>query len=71
MIPYQLIHTIGDAHVYNNHFKQMQKQLQRIPYEPPQLLLNDFILSLDRFTIDDIKLSDYGSHGAIYLPMTL
>lgn len=72
------IHTIGDAHIYLNHFDQVKEQLGREEYPLPTLsIANDFNLS-DRlkngFKIDDgqkFTLLDYQSHGTIKAEMAV
>lgn len=61
----EFIHTLGDAHIYSNHFEQIQLQLTRTPYELPTLKLNPDIKNIEDFTIDDINLENYESHPAI------
>lgn len=61
------IHTFGDAHLYQNHRAQVEKQLQREPLPPPTLELNAARKGgkLDDFCYDDILLRDYHPHPAI------
>lgn len=61
----EFIHSIADAHIYNNHIEQVKIQLSRQPLEHPTLLLTPGITDIDRFTYDDIKIINYKSHGAI------
>ena len=65
MIPGEFIWTGGDVHVYSNHFDQVNEQLTREPHPLPKLWLNPAIRDINDFTIDDIKVLDYSSHGAI------
>jgi len=65
------IHTIGDAHLYNNHITQAKEQLARQPLPRPKLWLNPDIKDITKFTMDDIKLIDYQSHSAISAPMAV
>jgi len=64
-----LIITIGDAHIYNNHFEQVKEQLGRQPLDLPQLKLNPEISVVTGFTMEDISLEGYTSHEAIKAPM--
>lgn len=59
------IHTIGDAHIYNNHLEQVNLQLTRAPYPLPTLKLNPEIKDIFSFTFDDIALENYVSHPKI------
>jgi thymidylate synthase len=64
-----LIYTIGDAHIYKNHFDQVAEQLLREPHPLPILSLNPTIKDIDKFTMDDINLGGYIHHPAITAPM--
>lgn len=61
----ELIMCLGDAHIYNNHFDQVNEQLKREPLTLPKLWLNPEITNIDNFTMDDIKLEKYQSHDSI------
>lgn len=67
----KLIHVTGDAHIYKNHVDQVNEQLCRTPYDPPTLLLNQSINSIDEFTMTDITLDGYKSHESIKAPMAV
>jgi thymidylate synthase len=66
-----LIITIGDAHIYNNHFDQVREQLKREPFELPILKLNSEITVITDFDMEDIGLIDYQCHEAIKAPMAV
>ena len=68
---FEFIHTLGDAHIYTNHIKQVKEQLARNPLPLPQLKLNPNIKNIDNFTIEDIDLKNYEYHPAIKAPMAL
>ena len=57
MTPRNFVHTIGDAHVYQNHLEGLEKQLSRMPKELPQLKLA--AKPLDEMTFEDIELVNY------------
>lgn len=65
------VHTIGDAHIYKNHFDAVDEQLERSPMDPPSLWLNPEIKNIDDFTMDDIKIINYKSHPTIKAPMAV
>jgi thymidylate synthase len=67
----EFVHVLGDAHIYLNHVEQVNEQLQREPYPAPQLWLNPDITDIDKFTMDDIHLRHYLSHGTIAAPMAV
>ena len=69
--PGEFVHTLGDAHVYLNHFDQVKEQLTRVPLPLPQLSLNPEIKNIDHFTVNDIKLVDYQSHASIKAKMAV
>jgi thymidylate synthase len=63
--PGEFIHTLGDAHIYNNHIEQCKLQLTREPYPLPQVRLNPSVRSLFDFTLEDIELVGYQAHPHI------
>ena len=67
----ELVHVLGDAHIYLNHVEQVKEQLDREPLPAPQLLLNPNIKDITKFTMDDIKLKGYKSHDAIKAEMAV
>jgi len=62
--PYELVHTIGDAHVYSNHLEQVKTQLSREPKSLPKLKINAKN-SIEDFEYGDIELIDYNPHPII------
>lgn len=67
----ELILSLGDAHIYNNHVDQVKEQLSRKEFPLPTLKLNDEIDRIDNFTMDDIELLGYESHGTIKAEMAV
>jgi len=65
----ELIITLGDAHIYNNHFEQVKEQLKRDPKPLATLELNSEISVITEFDMEDIELAGYESHEAIKAPM--
>lgn len=61
----EFVHTFGDAHIYKDHFDVINTQLEREPLEPCKLVLNPEVKSIFDFTIDDIKIENYQSHGKL------
>ena len=63
--PGEFVHTLGNAHIYSNHFEQVKLQLTREPLPLPYVKLNPEIKNIDDFKFEDIELVDYQSHGVI------
>jgi thymidylate synthase len=61
----EFIHTFGDAHIYNNHFEQVELQLSREPKPLPKMILNPVIKDIFDFTFDDFTLEGYEPHPVI------
>lgn len=59
------IHTFGDAHIYSNHFDQVQQQLKRSPRPFPTMILNQKVSNINDFTYEDFILEDYDPHPPI------
>ena len=67
----EFVHTLGDAHIYRNHFEQVKEQLSRKPFPSPKLWLNPEIKDIDGFNMEDIKLENYQYHPSIKAPMAV
>jgi thymidylate synthase len=65
------VHTLGDAHLYSNHFEQAREQLSREPRALPTLVLNPGVRSLFDFRYEDITFADYTPHAAIKAPVAV
>lgn len=65
LIPGNFVHTLGDAHIYSNHFDQVSLQLTRDPRPLPKLVLNPEVKDIFSFTIDDMKVENYDPHPHI------
>jgi len=63
--PGEFIHTLGDAHLYNNHLEQAQLQLTRDFRALPQMKINPEVTDLFAFTINDFELVNYDPHPHI------
>lgn len=63
--PGEYIHTLGDAHIYSNHFDQVNEQLQRTPRQLPHMVLNPDVKSIFDFRYDDFKLEGYDPYPPI------
>lgn len=68
---HEFVHSLGDTHVYKNHFDAVNEQLTREPYAPPRLRLNPEVKDIGGFAMADIELEGYESHPAIKAPMAV
>ena len=59
------VHTLGDAHIYNNHIEQVREQLSREPRDLPKMKLNPNVKSIFDFKYEDFELTDYNPHPHI------
>ncbi|WP_431137109.1 thymidylate synthase [Psychroserpens mesophilus] len=61
----EFIHTFGDAHIYSNHFEQLELQLSRDIRPLPKMILNPDVKDIFDFNFDDFTLVDYNPHPHI------
>ena len=59
------VHTLGDAHIYSNHFEQVNEQLTREPRALPKMRINPEVKSIFDFKFEDFTLEDYDPYPAI------
>ncbi|MBC2319507.1 thymidylate synthase [Listeria booriae] len=67
----EFVHTMGDAHLYNNHIEQVKEQLSRTPRALPKLVFSDKPASIFDFDVADITLEGYDPHPAIKAPISV
>lgn len=66
-----LVHTLGDAHLYLNHLDQAHEQLSRSPRPLPTLRLNPSVRDVLGFKASDVELIGYDPHPAIKAPVSV
>ena len=69
--PGEFVHTLGDAHLYANHFDQAREQLGRTPGAPPHLRINRVPDSIDDFGFADFEIVDYQPQPHIAAPIAV
>ena len=57
--PGEFVHTLGDAHIYTNHFEQVDLQLGREPRKLPRMVINPDVKDIFDFKYEDFRLEDY------------
>ncbi|SJN30627.1 Thymidylate synthase [Sphingobacterium sp. JB170] len=65
------VHTLGDAHIYSNHFEQTELQLSRAPKALPTLKINPAINNIFAFEFEDFELQNYEPHPHIKAPVAV
>ncbi len=69
--PGDFVHTLGDAHLYANHFDQAKLQLTRTPKALPVMKLNPEVTDLFSFTYEDFTLIGYEADASIKAPIAV
>ncbi|MCM2371222.1 thymidylate synthase [Aporhodopirellula aestuarii] len=69
--PGEFVHTLGDVHLYSNHYAQAREQLTRTPRPRPKLIINRDVASIDDFRFEDFELIDYDPHPHIKAPVAV
>lgn len=69
--PGEFVHTLGDAHLYDNHLEQARTQLQREPRPLPTMTLDPSVDSLFDFKFEHFELSGYEPHPHIKAPVAV
>ena len=69
--PGEFVHTLGDAHIYSNHFEQVREQLSRTPRALPVMKINPDVRDLFAFGFDDFTLEGYEADPSISAPIAV
>lgn len=69
--PGDFIHSMGDAHVYNDHVDALEEQLKRRPRKFPKLTIGREVDRIEDLNFDDFVLSGYNPHGTIKMKMSV
>ncbi|SIT80522.1 thymidylate synthase [Edaphobacillus lindanitolerans] len=69
--PGEFIHTLGDAHLYSNHFDQVEEQLSRTPRSLPNLVIDAGDKSIFEMETADIRVEGYDPHPKIKAPIAV
>ncbi|MEQ8297154.1 MAG: thymidylate synthase [Nitratireductor sp.] len=69
--PGEFVHTLGDAHLYHNHFMQARLQLTRTPKPLPTMRINPDVADLFAFRYDDFSLEGYEADASIKAPIAV
>lgn len=69
--PGEFIHTLGDTHIYSNHFDQAALQLTREPFPLPVMKINPAIKDIEDFKYEDFQLLNYQCHPGIKAPIAI
>ncbi|MBA8818860.1 thymidylate synthase [Ochrobactrum sp. P6BS-III] len=69
--PGEFIHTLGDAHIYSNHFEQARLQLTRTPKKLPVMRINPDVKDLFSFRFEDFVLEGYEADPTIKAPIAV
>lgn len=61
----EFIHTLGDTHIYHNHFDQVRLQLTRTPLKLPTMKIKPGIQNINDFKFEDFELIGYECYDTI------
>jgi thymidylate synthase len=67
----EFVHTLGDAHIYNNHFEQVDLQLSRTPKELPTMKINPEVKNIFDFKFEDFTIEGYNPDPGIKAPIAI
>lgn len=70
-VPFEFIHTLGDAHIYKNHLRELAEQIERPHKALPEMIIHGDQKEIDDFKFDDFELTGYDPHPHIKLPVAV
>ena len=65
----EFVYYLGNSHIYDDHTENLREQIKRKPFEFPTIDIQNVYESIDDYSLDDIKISDYKSHESIKMEM--
>jgi thymidylate synthase len=71
LAPGEFIHTLGDAHLYENHLEQARLQVSREPRELPTMQIDSSVKSIFDFEYEHFRLENYHPHPHIAAPIAV
>ena len=71
LAPGDFVHTLGDAHIYSNHFEQVKQQLSRDTKDLPIMKINPHVKDIFSFKYDDFEILNYDPHPLIKAPVAV
>jgi thymidylate synthase len=65
------VHTLGDAHIYSDHFEQAELQMSRTPKALPTMRINPEVKDIFSFRFEDFSLENYVADPSIKAPIAV
>lgn len=66
---YEFVHFIGNTHIYDDHFEQVEEQLKREPFEFPTIEIQSIKENINNYVVEDFKINNYQCHAQIKATM--